>query len=739
MVKVKEEHYHLADGSIDVHAWLLEVDRAHHYLDHQIIYNACFLSQLSGVDKPTESGESCLQQGLAMAEILIDLEVDAETLAAAIIYDSVQYAELTIEDVKEHLGERVAKLVKGVERMNAIGAMQSLNQQVHQYHQLENIRKMLLAMVDDVRVVLIKLAERLRVLRTLAPLAKKTQQTIAKECMEIYAPLANRLGIGAIKWEIEDLSFRYLQPEKYKEIAKGLKAKRLDRDKLVNDIVSTLNKELQKKGVVGAKIYGRSKHIHSIFRKMHRKNIPLSEIYDATAIRVLVESEDDCYIVLGLVHALWSQIPQEFDDYIINPKPNGYRSLHTAVTGFEHKKFEVQIRTYNMHAEAEKGVAAHWKYKEGGGRQKQSHERKIEWLREVLDWQRELSKNNMALGEEVEQEFFEDRVYIFTPQGDVVDLQKGSTPLDFAYAIHSEVGHRCRGAKVNGRIVPLTHTLETGEQVEILTAKDPRPSRDWLNPNLNYLKSSRAKAKIHHWFKQLDYDKHKDMGTVIFDREIKRLDVPIKKLPEVIDSLNFKKKEDLMAAIGRGDVRMSQVINRLMIDKKAFDDPMLIPKHTITTSREVSKKDDIKIQGVGNLLTHMAKCCQPVPGNEIIGYITLGRGISIHRKDCNNILHATEKQQKRFLEVSWGETISNVYQVDIILNAYDRQGLLRDITQLLTTEKTDVYSLATNIDKADNTAEVLLTIAINSLDSLTRLLDKLKQIPNVFDVRRQSD
>lgn len=738
MVKVREENYHLEDGRIDLEAWLQSVDDVHHYLDHQLIRNACILSQLSGVDSPTESGESCLQQGLAMAELLLDLEVDAETLAAAIIYDSVQYAGLTIEDVTEHLGPRVAKLVKGVERMNAISTMQNLKQSSQSIHQVDNIRKMLLAMVDDARVVLIKLAERLRVLRTIAHLPDEVRSNIAKESMEIYAPLANRLGIGAIKWEMEDLSFRYIDSEKYKEIAKGLKAKRLERDRLVDKIVETLNETLAERGLVDFSVYGRSKHIHSIYRKMHRKNIPLTEIYDATAVRVLVDKDDDCYVVLGVVHELWDQIPAEFDDYVTNPKPNGYRSLHTAVTGYGDRHFEVQIRTHQMHAEAEKGIAAHWKYKEGGGLQKESHERKIEWLREVLDWQRELSKNNIAINEDLESEFLDDRVYIFTPKGDVCDLPKGSTPLDFAYHIHSEVGHRCRGAKVNGRIVPLTHALNTGEQVEVLTGKELRPSRDWLNPNLNYLKSSRAKAKIHHWFKQLDYEKHRDMGTVMFDKEIKRLNVPTDKLDSVIGVLNFKRREDLMAAIGRGDVRLSQVINRLMPSKQQLDEKALVNKATSWAPRDEDDKGEIKIQGVGNLLTHIAKCCQPVPGNEIIGYITLGRGISIHRQDCSNILHATEEQQKRLLEVNWGEGTTQSYKVDILVEAYDRHGLLRDITQLLTAEKTDVYSLSTNINKSDSTASIALTVAVNGIDGLARLLDKFKQIPNVSDAKRQS-
>ena len=738
MVKVKEDPVRLSDGTIDLELWLHELELNYPKLNHKLIRSACFLSQLAGIEMPTESGESCLQQGLAMAEILVGLDVDSETIAAAIIYDSVQYAELSIDDIEEHLGPRLAKLVSGVERMNAISNLRGMSS-IQSRYQVDNIRKMLLAMVDDARCVLIKLAERLRVLRTIAPMADSLRRPIAIEVKEIYAPLANRLGIGSIKWEMEDLAFRYLNSDKYKEIAKGLNSRRLDRDRYVSMVVDTLNDQLEKKGLVGFKIYGRSKHIHSIYRKMSRKNIPISEIYDATAVRVLVEDENDCYVVLGVVHDLWQQIVIEFDDYINNPKPNGYKSLHTAVVGPEQKNFEVQIRTFKMHDEAELGVAAHWKYKEGTGFQKENHERKIDWLREVLAWHHELAQSDKSEHGVLEEEFLDDRVYIFTPGGDVLDLPKGSTPLDFAYRVHSEIGHRCRGAKVDGRIIPLTHILETGERVEVLTGNEARPSRDWLNPHLNYLKSSRAKAKIHHWFKQQDYDRNREDGAVILERELKKLDLKSDKLLDVAKSLNFKKKDDLLAALGRGDVRFAQILNRLPKDDiKSPVEQQKTKKKVVELTSKDYLTDDVQIEGVGNLLTHIARCCQPVPGDEIIGYITTGRGISIHQPECPNILHADAGQRERFIEVSWGNNVSEGYKVNIVIHAYDRNGLLRDLTQLLTTEKANVFSLSTNINKDENTAVVYLTLEVNGLEALSRLLDKIKQIQNIIDVKRQS-
>lgn len=735
MVKVKETTPLLPDGSIDVEQWLQQLGSKGYFQDLELIRTACNLSQLSGQDHATETGESCLQQGLAMADVLADLEVDQETLAAAIIFESVHYAELSMDVVEEQLGTAIARLVKGVERMSAMSSLQALEKFNYSQnkHRIDNLRKMFLAMVDDVRVVLIKLAERLCILRTSAPLPSAMRQQIAAEAMEIYAPLANRLGIGAIKWEMEDLAFRYLHPEEYKDIAKGLKAKRLDRDRYVNLIVEELNHQLKELGFEHFAVYGRSKHIHSIHRKMTRKNVSLDEIYDATAVRILVDTKEQCYEALSLVHALWQQVTAEFDDYIVNPKLNGYQSLHTAVTGPEARVFEVQIRTFQMHEQAEMGVAAHWKYKEGATHRKESHERKIEWLREVLAWHHDMARNT-GVPEAIETEFFEDRVYVFTPNGDVLDLPRGVTPLDFAYHVHTELGHRCRGSKVNSKIVPLTYALQTGDKIEILTGNESKPSRDWINPHLNYLKTSRAKAKVLHWFKMQDYDKNKEEGQEILDKELKALGVKTERLHEVVSAFNFKRIDDLLAALGRGDIKLGQILSRLTPIEAP--DPI-----TQTLTKPVPKseagKSDLRIEGVGNLLTHMARCCQPVPGDEVIGYITLGRGVSVHRLDCQNIIHAKERQRQRFLQVSWGTAIRDHYVVDILIKAFDRSGLLRDVTSLLANERAHVYALQTQTNKEENTTFITLTVEIDGLNSLSRLLSKLGQVPNVLEARRQ--
>ena len=733
MVKVKEGTPLLSDGSIDLEKWLQNVASKGYFQDLELIRNACTLSQLAGHDHATETGESCLQLGLSMADILSDLEVDQETLAAAIIFESVHYAELSIDDVEEQLGGQIARLVKGVAKMSAISTLEGSHKPAQNKHQMDNVRKMLLAMVDDVRVVLIKLAERLCVLRTAGPLPEHVRQQIAVETMEIYAPLANRLGIGAIKWEMEDLAFRFLYPDDYKKIAQGLNAKRLERDRYVNLIVGELERLLPLVAIQHFAVYGRSKHINSIYRKMVRKNVDLDEIYDATAVRILVDTEDECYQVLSLVHSLWERIPVEFDDYIAHPKPNGYRSLHTAVKGPEGRVFEVQIRTFEMHERAEMGVAAHWKYKEGAKPQQESHERKIEWLREVLAWHREMATNK-GVSDAIETEFLDDRVYVFTPDGDVLDLPQGVTSLDFAYHVHSEVGHRCRGAKVNGHIVPLTYRLKTGDRIEVLTGKEAKPSRDWISPHLNYLKSSRAKAKVLHWFKMQDFDKNRADGQELLDKELKLLGIKSERLHDVAEALHFKRVDDLLATLGRGDIKIGQILSRLTPSESQDPSLKVFEK---TPERRENYGSDLCIEGVGNLLTYMARCCQPVPGDDVIGYITLGRGVSIHRQDCSNIIHATEKQRRRFLEVHWGSATRDHYVVDVLIKAFDRQGLLRDITALLSHEKAHVFALQTLSNKQENTTQIKLTVEIDGLNGLSRLLTKLSQVPNVQEARRQ--
>ncbi len=735
MVKVKEGAPLLLDGRVDVQQWLHHLANKGYFQNIEIIRRACTLGQLAGQFHATETGQSCFQQGLAMADILADMEVDQETLAAAILFESVHYAELSIEDVEEQLGEAIASLVKGVEKMSAIHQVRLMSPYSQSKHQIDNVRKMLLAMVDDARVVLIKLSERLCVLRALTPMPPAVSQKIAREVMDLYAPLANRLGIGAIKWEMEDLAFRYLHPDEYKAIASGLKAKRLDRDRYVNVVVEALNQQIPSLNIDHFAVYGRSKHIHSIYRKMRRKNVSLDEIYDATAVRILVDTKAQCYEVLSLVHALWQQIPSEFDDYIVHCKENGYQSLHTAVLGPEGRIFEVQIRTFRMHEQAEMGIAAHWKYKEGvAGKQKASHERKIEWLREVLAWHRDLAIQKDGKGA-IDLSYFDDRVYVFTPDGDVLDLPIGATALDFAYQVHTQMGHRCRGTKVNGSIVPLTYVLNTGDKVEVLTGKEARPSRDWINPHLQYLKTSRAKAKVLHWFNQQDHTKNAADGRELLEKELKNLSIKFERMTEIVSALKFKTLDDLCAALGRGDIKLNQILNRL-----SPVDPIenTLKKWTKPQIKLELSGSGLSIEGVGNLLTHMARCCQPLPGDEVIGYITLGRGVSVHRCDCPNILSSSDKQRERFLQVNWINNTRDRYMVDVLIRAYDRPNLLRDLTSLLSHEKAHVFALQTQIKPDEDTQFITVTLEIDGINSLSGLLNRIGQVPNVLEARRQA-
>lgn len=727
MVRVKTEQTWLTDKGVDVEHWLMTLAQKEPRRSLSLIQNACTLAHLT----EGELGIACLQQGLAMADVLIDLEIDSESIAAAIIYPTVHDTDLSLEDVEEQLGSVVAKLVRGMERMGVLSSSRTASGGSKSVHQLDNIRKMLLAMVDDVRVVLLKLTERLYVLRIAGSLPHDVQLKLAHEVMDIYAPLANRLGIGAMKWELEDLAFRYLEPEAYKEIAKGLNAKRLERDAYVENIVEDLTHAIKDANIQSASVYGRSKHIHSIYRKMHRKHVPLNQIYDATAIRVLVNTEAECYAVLSLVHHLWIPIPSEFDDYIAHPKANGYQSLHTAVVGPLDRVFEVQIRTKEMHALAEMGVAAHWKYKEGGSF-KEAHERKIAWLREVLAWHRDMSKQHVETP--LDEAMLEDRVYVLTPEGDIFDLPKGSTPLDFAYHLHTQLGHRCRGAKINGAMVPLTTALQTGDQVEILTAKQEKPSRDWMSPHLHYLKTSRAKAKVLHWFKMQDYEQHQAQGRALLEKELKSLNLKVDQLEKILPELHYKTEKDAFAALGRGDLKLSQVIHRLSTLHSTEPSPPVFIRHT---HRIEPVGHDLQIEGVGDLLTSMARCCQPVPGDAVIGYITLGRGVSIHRKDCPNILHSTEKQRQRFLQVTWGAQTQEHYLVDISIKAFDRVDLLKDITTMLALEKVQVHAFQTEKVEKENLTWIKLRVDVDGLSGLRRLMSKLSQIPNILEVGRQ--
>lgn len=735
MVKLREEFHRPEDHSIEPEVWFNHVAQTRTAEEITILQNAYQLSLISGEEVPTFSGISAVQYGLAIADILDNLHMDIESLAAAVIYPSLQYTELTLEDVSEHLGGHIAKLVGGVSKMDAIRTLYSnSSQRTHTPTQLDNIRKMLLSMVEDVRVVLIKLAERTVLMRSITLLGKTQQQLIARETQDIFAPLANRLGIAQIKWELEDFAFRYLESDTYKKIAKSVAQKRGDREKYIQLIITTLEDYLKKSGVHHFEITGRAKHIYSIYKKMQRKNVPFDQIYDVTAVRILVSTIEECYAALGIAHSLWEPIPVEFDDYITNPKSNGYRSLHTAVVGPENHNVEIQIRTDQMHEEAELGVAAHWIYKEGDSK-RSSYDKKIAWLRQIIDWQKEVAHGDDQL-EATTQQVFEDRIYVFTPTGQIIDLPQGATPLDFGYAIHTEVGHRCRGAKANDKIVPLTYQLKMGDRVEILTAKEASPSRDWMNPNLGYLKSSRAKARIHHWFTKQDHDKNAHSGRELLEKELKKLHLQKFDINKLATRFNYKTVDDLYAGLGAGIIKLGQIVGHIeshIRQEKDQKEELQLPK--ITPRKIETNPEAIDIQGVGNLLHHIANCCKPLPGEAIIGFITQGRGVSIHRQDCNNILESHDAQKERLIEVSWGKE-QGTYPVDIFIYAYDRPNLVRDITTVLSNEKVNLVALLTSTNKKEHTATITLTVEIAELAGLSMLLDHIHQLPNMITVER---
>ena len=681
-------------------------------------------------------GTNSFLTGLEMAEILADLKLDQDSLVAAVVYRAVRERKTDLLAVEHRFGEVVAQLVDGVQRMAAISVSQNAgkNTVFSPHAQVESLRKMLVTMVDDVRVALIKLAERTCAIRAVKDAPEEKRYRVAREVFDIYAPLAHRLGIGHIKWELEDLSFRYLEPNQYKQIAKLLDERRLDRQEYIDTVMAQVRAALEEASIFGD-ITGRAKHIYSIWRKMQRKGIDFSQVYDVRAVRILVPQVRDCYTALGIVHSLWRHIPNEFDDYIANPKENGYRSLHTAVVGPNGKVLEVQIRTQAMHEEAELGVCAHWRYKgTDTGSSSNAYEDKIAWLRQVLEWHEEMGDIG-GLADQLRVDFEPDRIYLFTPDGHVLDVPKGATPLDFAYRVHTEIGHSCRGAKVNGRIVPLNYILQTGEQVEIITGKHSNPSRDWLNSNLGYVNTSRARAKVQHWFKQQAREQNVQAGKLMLERELTRLALNGADYAQLIDRLGIKGQEDLFAAVGSGDMRLAHVVgvaHQLVEPDRHSEQLELIPKK----QSKVGRRGDVYIQGVGNLMTQLAGCCQPVPGDPIIGYITLGRGVTVHRADCANAMQLQDQDSERLIEVNWGGAPVQTYPVEIYIKAYDRSGLLRDVSLMLANEKLNVLEVSTRTNKDDNYAAMLLTIEVPNLNLLGRLLGRISQLPNVIEARR---
>jgi len=594
--------------------------------------------------------------------------------------------------------------------------------------QSEALRKMLLAVVSDVRLVLVRIAEQLYRLRQAKTLPARDRQQLALETREIYAALANRLGVWQLKWELEDLAFRYLQADTYAEIAKALKEKRDERERFIEQVKSTLLSELEQAGVK-AEISGRPKHIYSIWRKMKRKDRGLDALYDIRAVRLLVDDVNDCYAALGVVHNLWSYLPGEFDDYIANPKDNDYRSLHTAVIGPEGKTLEVQIRSYDMHRQAELGVAAHWRYKEGGA-VAAAFDQKIRFLRQLL----EPASDGSELLDQIRDDVFEDRVYAISPKGDVVELPTDATPLDFAYHVHTQVGHRCRGAKANGRIVPLTYHIQNGDQIEIITGSQPQPSRDWLSPRLGYLAGARSRAKVRNWFRQQDRDQHLRQGREILERELSRLSVRDLQTDKIAKQLKQKDTDSLCVLLGSGELTSASIATAL---QQLRGEELPRPTRTRKRRHSTSSSGGVAVSGVGDLMCNFARCCRPVPPEPIKGYITQGRGVTIHRSDCGNFLGLNQRYPERIIEVNWGDAESDAYPVDLSLHAYDRNGLLRDITLVLSDEAANIIDLQSHTDKGTHESFIQLSIEIGDLPTLSTTITRLEQLPNVISVRRK--
>jgi GTP pyrophosphokinase len=720
---------------VEVDAWLERLAAERSAEQVGVIRRACELAVRAHSGQTRLSGEPYVQHALAVASILADLRLDHETIAAAILHDTVEDTAIGLDEIRRDFGPRVAQLVDGVTKMEVIQEFQGVAQPGRREHaQAESLRKMLLAMAEDVSVVLIKLADRLHNMRTLAALPADRQLRIARETLDIFAPLANRLGIWQLKWELEDLAFRYLEPETYRRIAGMLAERRVDREQYIAEFVAALKAELERAGIA-AEVSGRPKHIYGIWRKMRRKGKDFDQIFDVRAVRVLVREIRDCYAVLGIVHSLWPYIAGEFDDYIATPKENNYRSIHTAVIGPGGKTVEIQIRTDDMHQQSELGVAAHWRYKEGAKRDT-GFDAKITWLRQLLEWKDEVAEASDFV-DQFKSEVFSERVYVFTPKGNIVDLPHGATPLDFAYHIHTDVGHRCRGAKVNGRIVPLTHRLNTGEQVEVLTVKEGGPSRDWLSPHLGYLATSKARAKVQAWFRQQNYDASVGAGRAGLEREFQRLGLSDIKYERLTQRFGFNKVDDFLAAIGRGDIKPAQIVSAVQeLVEPGVREPRAAPVVRPPAAPSVAP-GGFTIQGVGNLLTRMAKCCNPVPGDPIVGFITRGQGITVHRSDCPNALRHHGEHDERLVEVSWGAAAGRTYPVEVEIVAHDRAGLLRDITGLLANERINVVAVNTLSDKQHATARMSLTLEIPDVDTLSRVLSLIDQLPNVMEVRRR--
>ena len=697
---------------------------ARHYpqADLTVVRRAFELAVAAHSGQQRVSGEPYVTHPLAAAQILADIGIDPIAVTAAILHDVPEDTEYSLNDIEEKFGAEVARLVDGVTTLS------KFSNHTHEQRQAENIRKMFLAMAVDIRVVLIKLADRLHNMRTLSALTADKQLRIARQTLEIYAPLAERLGIWSVKWELEDLAFKSLEPESYRELARMLDTRRKGRESFVVKAIEALRPELAAAGIE-AELSGRPKHLYSIWKKMQRKGAEIGEIYDVYAIRILVDEVKDCYAALGVVHSIWRPIPNQFDDYIAVPKPNLYQSLHTAVMALDGKPLEIQIRTHAMHQVSEVGIAAHWRYKEGS-RADREYDAKLAWLRQVMDWQRDVSDATEFV-EGVKLDIFQDQVFVFTPKGEVKDLPAGATPLDFAYRIHTDIGHRCIGAKINNRLVPLDYRLKNGDIVEIVTTKGEHgPSRDWMN----VVRTSHAREKIRQWFKRQERDENIAHGRESLDRELRRLArtslgaVGADRILEIARAYKYENLDDFYAAVGYGAVGAQQVVTRLGV----VDDAQLALPPT-TPPPTPLRDGGVRVKGVGDLLVRFGKCCHPIPGDPIIGFITRGKGVTVHLKNCQTVLN--ERETARLIEVEWEGSPQQTYPIAIRIEAFDRTGLLSDITQVVADNKVNI--LAANVAVSpDRTATVKATLEVASVAQLARVMSRLEHLKDVTTVAR---
>lgn len=741
---------HAAETQVGLASWL---DRVREILDGaelKQLEEVAHLTLQKELDSTVNHRSNTFATGVGMADILAHLHVDEDTLSAAMLYRSVREDITDIEEVKRKFGEQVYNLVKGTLAMGKLSELIEKNKRLedhfnnNQREHLSGIYKMLISVTEDVRVVLIKLAERTYSLRELANSSRERQERVAREILTIYSPLAHRVGIAQLKWELEDLAFRYLAPDRYKEIASLLNEKRLEREHYIQFVIDRLKSELAAHGIE-AEITGRAKHIYSIYRKMKSKNLSFDQLYDIRALRVLVNSVPECYHSLGIVHQIWRHIPHQFDDYITNPKANGYRSLHTAVIA-ENKSLEVQIRTHEMHDEAELGVCSHFNYKEGSKNTDHSFNHRLHSLRAVLEHYQERNETTVHQNEDETEGFdqlqdFEgfEKIYVFSRDGDIKELPRGSTVLDFAYHVHTEVGNKCYAARVNQRYVPLTYTLKTGEQVEILTKKDREPNRDWLVNSLGYIKTARARDKLRHWFRQQDRSKNLEVGRELLNKELSRLAIHPKSidLNDYSSHFNVKTGDDILVSLVSGDISLHALINQINrqmhLDQ---DEPELVLKPTLNPrASHTLSAHGILIDGLDNVELHIAQCCQPVHGESIAGYITLNRGVSIHKVLCSDYQRMIKQEPERAVEADWEMQPTRGQSVQIVVEAYDRRGLLKDLTQVIFSDQINIRQVNT-ISEADGIANMKLLIEVKGLAQLSRLLARLEQQPGIISARR---